>query len=104
MNDKNNGQGQFEYIEVSNSPTDGRTLNRRNTYHIEFINNTAFEIIVLDRDSGSIRIPANDSIRFIGHPGAAVEIRYKIRFNVAAPTTDFLIILISQINSYGNIK
>ncbi len=104
MSEINHGQGQFEYVEVSNSVTDGKTLNRRNIFHVELINNTAFEIQVLDRDSGDIRIPANDRVRFIGHPGAAVELRYKVRFNAAAPTTDFLIILLSQINSYGDIK
>jgi len=98
------GQGQFEFVEVTNSPTDSKTLNRKNIFQIEFINNTAFEIQVLDRETGDIRIPANDSFRFVGHPEAPVEIRYKVRFNTLAPASDFLVILISQINSYGIIK
>lgn len=104
MSEKNNGQGQFEYVEVTNSPTDGKSLNRRNIFYVELINNTAFEIQVLDRDSGDIRIPANDRLVFYGSPFAAVQIRYKVRFNTGAPTTDYLTILLSQINSYGNAK
>ena len=68
------------------------------------INNTAFEIQIVDRDSGNINVPANSTIVFKGDTRAAVEIRYKIRFNVAAPTTDFLVFLLSQINSYGNAE
>lgn len=102
MSEKNNGQGQFEYVEITNSVTDGKSLNRRNIFYVELINNTAFEIQVLDRDSGDIRIPANDRIRFFGSPFAAVQVRYKVRFNVGAPTTDFLIVILSQINSYGD--
>ena len=98
------GQGQFEYVEITNSVTDSRTLNRTNIFQIEFINNTAFEIQVLDRETGDIRIPANDKVQFIGHPEAPVQIRYKVRFNTIAPTSDFLVILISQISSYGNPK
>ena len=104
MNDNNFGQGQFEYIEISNSVTDSRTLDRLNVYNLELINNTAFEIQVVDRDSGDVRVPANDRIRFNGNPFAPVHVRYKVRFNVAAPTTDFIIIILSQVNSYGNSK
>ena len=104
MNNNYFGQGQFEYIEISNSVTDSKTLDRKHVYNLELINNTAFEIQVIDRDSGDIRIPANNRIRFVGNPVAPVQLRYKVRFNVGAPTTDFLIIILSQVNSYGNIK
>ncbi len=98
----NKGQSSFEYTEISNSVTSSKTFNRANVYYIDLINNTAFEITVLSRDTGEIRVPANSNIKFFGSVWATIDINYKVRFNSAAPNTDFLVITTTSLNSIDN--
>lgn len=93
----NNGQSIFEYNEVSNSVTSSKTFNRSNVFHVNIINPTGFEVQVISRETGEIRIPSNTNIEFKGHPYAPASIGYKIRFNTIAPTTDFIRIITSQV-------
>jgi len=89
---------EFGSNEVSNSPTDSKTFNRDNVFWVTLINNTGCEIVVGDRIAGEIRVPSNTKIEFKGHPNFPTEINYKIRFNTAAPITDFITILTTQTN------
>tara|TARA_R110000751_G_scaffold135596_2_gene238439 strand:- start:1743 stop:2045 length:303 start_codon:yes stop_codon:yes gene_type:complete len=94
---KDNGQSIFEYNEISNSPTSSKTFNRSDVFNIQIINNTGLEVQVVSRETGEIRIPSNSQIEFKGHPLAPSRISYKIRFNIVAPTTDFIRIISTQL-------
>jgi len=98
----NNGQSIFEYNEISNSPTSSKTFNRDNVFSIKIINDSGFEVQVVSRETGEIRIPSNSSIEFKGHPLAPCRIGYKIRFNSVAPTTDFIRIISTQVITVKN--
>ena len=89
---------EFDVNEVTNSPTDARTFNRVNVYWVQLINETAFEIIADSRQTGEIRIPANKTREFKGHPNWPTDLNIKVRFNSASPTTDFLTIITSSSN------
>jgi hypothetical protein len=92
-----NGQSVFEYNEISNSVTSTKSFNRINVFNIQIVNDTAYEVQVISRETGEIRIPSNSKIEFKGHPYAPTNIGYKIRFNNIAPTTDFIKIISSQV-------
>lgn len=96
------GQGEFEYNEITNSVSNSKSFSRQNVFFINIINNTAFEVQVISRSTGEIRVPANSNVQFNGHPLSPAKVSYKIRFNIAAPTTDFIVILTSSVNSLTN--
>ena len=98
----NNGQSIFEYNEISNSPTSSKTFNRDAVFNVQIINNTGFEVQVVSRETGEIRIPSNSQIEFRGHPLAPSRIGYKIRFNSVAPSTDFIRIISTQVITVKN--
>jgi hypothetical protein len=89
---------EFDYNEITNSPTDAKTFGRANIYHLQLINETAFEIVVLERNAGEIRVPAGITREFKGHPNFPSPIDFKVRFNAAAAPTDFLTIITTQSN------
>mgnify|MGYP003655240154 CR=1 FL=1 len=96
------GQSTFEYNEVTNSVTDSKSFSRSGVYFINIVNNTAFEVQLISRSTGEIRIPANTNMEFFGHPLAPAQISYKVRFNAAAPTTDFISIISSSVNNLND--
>ena len=71
-------------------------------FHVQFINETAYNIEVLDRVIGTINIPASKTRTFLGHPMYPTDLNLTIEFNSGAPKTDFLIVQTSQ--SYGDIE
>lgn len=91
----------FEYNEIYNSPTDNKGFVRDRCYNVEITNYSSFEVQLVDKYTGEIRIPANEKIEFKAHPYAPSNISYKVRFSNVAPTTDFITIKTSCV--YGNI-
>lgn len=91
----------FEFNEIFNSPTDNKGFNRKNCYSVQITNFSAFEVQIVDKFAGDIRIPSGESVEFKAHPYAPSSISYKVRFSNVAPTTDYITIKTSCV--YGNI-
>ena len=92
----------FEYNEIQNSVSESKVFVRIGVFSVQLINETGFEIIVGDRMAGDIRVPSKDKVTFLGHPLFPTEIRYRVQFNPAAPTTDFLKIITSSVYVLDN--
>lgn len=88
----------WECTEISN--TGQKIYNAKNVYYIEMYNDTAFAIIVTDKNLGVLTIPAGTKRVLPAHPLFTVEnVNFNVEFNAAAPPTDFLTIIATK--QYG---
>lgn len=91
----------WDYTEIAN--TNQRVYTKTDVYHLQLVNETGFEITVIDRMIGTINIPSGKTRVFPAHPMYPIDqINLVVEFNAAAPPTDFLTIITTS--EYGNTQ